>query len=202
MYNQVKFNIQSISPILMHGGKLKNPLHPLTKEFKRFSGKQKKTDEDLLALAKLEWIAGMYLIEMPTVEVQGGDVKLIGGGQPCLPSDVIEAAIINGAKKHKLGNQFKSGILIDKDFPLEYEGPTTPEEIWADGNFTDMRPVRIQKNAVMRCRPIFNSWSLTFTVNYLPNVLNKDQIQEAVESAGLQIGVGDYRPKYGRFMVA
>jgi hypothetical protein len=43
--------------------KLVNPLHPLTKELKRFTGKQKKTEEDLMALAKLEWLAGMYLTD-------------------------------------------------------------------------------------------------------------------------------------------
>jgi hypothetical protein len=203
MYKQAEFTIKSISPMLMHDrNKLVNPLHPLTKEVKRFSGKRTKTEEDLMALAKLEWLAGMYLTEAPQIDIQGGNVKFNGGGVPCLPSSVLEGAIINGAKKHKLGTQFKSGILIDQDFCLEYTGPKKLEDMWADGNFTDIRPVQVQRNSIMRCRPIFNAWSATFVINYLPNIVNKDQIQEALESAGQVAGVGDYRPKYGRFLVA
>jgi hypothetical protein len=37
---------------------------------------------------------------------------------------------------------------------LEYTGPKKLEEMWADGNFTDIRPVQVQRNSVMRCRPI------------------------------------------------
>lgn len=203
MYKQVEFSIQSISPLIMHDGKKQtNPLHPLTKEIKRFSSKKPKTEEDLLSLAKLEWLGGLYVQEMPKVEVQGGNVRFTGGKGVCIPSDVLEAMLINGAKKRKLGTQFKSGILIDQDFLLEYDGSKDIESLWNDGRFTDTRPVRVQKNAVMRCRPIFPKWGLTFTVNYLPSSINKDQIQEALETAGIVAAIGDNRPKYGRFVIA
>lgn len=203
MYRQLQFSIKSISPLIMHDGKKQtNPLHPLTKEIKRFSSKKPKTEEDQMALAKLEWLAGLYVQEMPTVEVHGGNVTFSGGSGVCIPSDVLEAMIVSGAKKRKLGTQFKSGILIDEDPLLQFDGPKDIEKLWNDGSFTDTRPVRIQKNAVMRCRPIFKQWGLTFTVNYLPSVVNKDQIQEALETAGIVAGLCDHRPKYGRFVLA
>lgn len=205
MYKEIGFCIKSASPLLMHNGKkLTNPLNPLTKQIKQFSGKRNKTDEDLMALAKLEWLGGLYLMEEAQIEIERGNVRFIGGKQPCIPGDLLEGVLINGAKKNKLGTQFKSGILVDNEYPLIYDGPVEPEKLFTynDGEFADSRNVRVQKNAIVRCRPFFKEWSVRFIVKYLPSVVNADQIREALEVAGLIVGICDYRPKYGRFHVA
>lgn len=200
MYKEEMLEVVGCSPLLMHSRKkLGNPLHPLTKEIKRFSGKKNKTEEDLLAIAKLEWLGGMYLTEDAQVEIKGGEIEFFGGGEPCLPGEVWESTIISGAKKHKLGQQFKSGIIVDGDFPLIYEGPKTASELWKDVSYIDMRNVKIQRNLIMRCRPLFNKWASKIVVSYLPSVVDLDKIKEALATAGILAGVGDYRPKYGRF---
>ena len=54
------FEIESIVPLLMHDDKTANPLNDFTKKLKALTGKRKKTDEDLLAIAEVEWNASLY----------------------------------------------------------------------------------------------------------------------------------------------
>jgi len=44
-------------------------------------------------------------------------------------------------------------------------------------------------------------WSCKVHVDYNDNILNKETVIEIAEIAGEQVGVGDWRPKYGRFSV-
>jgi hypothetical protein len=53
----------------------------------------------------------------------------------------------------------------------------------------------------MRTRPIFPEWELEFTVEYSPDLVQRDRLEEWVEVAGRQIGLSDWRPNYGRFEV-
>ncbi len=66
----------------------------------------------------------------------------------------------------------------------------------------DSRPVVIQRNRVMRLRPCFPKWNLRFQIRNLDSqLLPNDKIGQFLEYAGRLNGVGDYRPKYGRFAV-
>jgi hypothetical protein len=53
----------------------------------------------------------------------------------------------------------------------------------------------------MRTRPIFRTWALKFEVSFNADLVNPEQIQLAVEDAGAQVGLCDYRPKFGRFQI-
>jgi hypothetical protein len=200
MYKQVEFEIKGVSPLLMHSGlRLTNPADPLTKALKSFTSKRTKTEDDHIAMSKIEWLAGIYWKDAPKGKIVGTDIEIIGGSNPVIPGDCLEGCLVNGAKKNKLGTLFKSGMLVFDSFELQYEGLKTAAEMWEDGSFVDVRAVAVQRNKIMRTRGIFHDWALTFTVNYLPDVLNMDQIVEAVEISGKMIGLCDYRPKYGRF---
>lgn len=202
MHKTIEFSIKGLSPLMMHNGKtLTNPLHPLTKCIKTFSGKRAKTEEDLLAMSKLEWVGGLYLSEHPVLNVQGSEVKAACSGDIIIPGEVLEAVLREGAKKSKLGTAFKAGISVINDFVLQHEGSGDLEEMWESGLFADMRNVKIQKSQIMRTRPIFHKWALNFEVMYLPTVVDANQIQEALNIAGQVVGLCDYRPKHGRFAV-
>ena len=45
---------------MMHNARLANPLDPLVQEIKKLTGKRKKTEDDLLQIARLEWEGGFY----------------------------------------------------------------------------------------------------------------------------------------------
>jgi len=47
----------------------------------------------------------------------------------------------------------------------------------------------------------FPTWSVTIEVEFLPSLLNRNEVVEIFETAGFREGLGDWRPKFGRFSV-
>lgn len=186
----------------MHNARiLTNPMHPITKMTKQLTAKRKKTDDDLMAISKIEWVAGLYLSKPPTVEIIDTNVAIKCDGRIVVPGEVLEAVLREGAKQNRLGTTFKAGVQVLGDSLLDYDGPSDLEKLWAAGNFTDIRNVRVQRAAILRTRPIFTDWALTFDIEYLPQVVDLGQIKEALTIGGQRIALCDYRPKYGKFCV-
>lgn len=185
-YGQVTLKITGVTPLIVHSGALADPLNKFAKAMKAVSGKRKKTDADLEELARLEFLGSLYL----------------KNGRPCMTSECLEAMLTSGAKKVKSGMQCKSGVFIDESPFIEYEGPTDPDEMWQDERFRLTAGVKLNgKVRVMRTRPKFDDWSITFTVHYLTDLLDKKDVIEFSKIAGIQCGLCDWRPKFGRFIV-
>ncbi len=51
-------------------------------------------------------------------------------------------------------------------------------------------------------RPIFNDWSAILTLQYEDTLVNLARVDAWLDAAGTQVGIGDWRPQYGRFTVA
>lgn len=178
-----------ISPLLMHSGQLSDPMSPAARALKGVTGRRKKTDEDLLEIRRLEWLGSMYLDEK---------------GQPCVPVDNILALVIGGAKKDKNGNEAKSGVMQcvgSETFALEYDGPKDIDKLYSDTRFVDCRSAKVGTSRVMRTRPIFRNWKLKIKLLYNPDVIDERTIRQALEISGERVGLGDYRPRFGRFEV-
>lgn len=181
------YRIAGTSPLMMHNVRLANPFDDHTKAIKAISGKRKKTEDDLAELARLEWHGGLY--NEPDLGVY-------------MPGYNIFAAVRDAGALHKLKTAFKRGALIQEDkIKLEYEGPAKVEALFCDKRFVDIRSVVVGTSKVMRCRPMFPSWALRFTVMFEESVLQQSEIDLLVASAGAMIGLGDYRPRFGRFEV-
>ncbi len=187
MFEPMEVRIVGESPLMLHNGLLADPMNENAKEMKRISSKRKKTDEDYEELAHAEFMGGLYVNE---------------AGRVVVPGVNIESAMVEAAKKLRLGKQAKAGIYCDGDWVLEYDGPKDVEALFRDGRFRDSRGVRVQQSRVQRTRPIFRSWALTFTLHYDAALLNREQVDEMLRIAGPQIGLCDFRPKFGRFRVA
>lgn len=185
MFQTMQVRITGKRPLLMHADKFANPLHSQTKAHKELTAKRKKTDEDHEAIAKSEWLGGLYIDE------QG----------PYLPGVNIEAAMIGGGKLSKLGTQLKRSVeIMDEKCHLEYTGPKSAEALWEQG-FYDARSVKVQQARLMRYRPMFREWAVTCEVAFDAETINKEQVVKCLEDGGQYCGVGDYRPKFGRFTV-
>jgi len=65
----------------------------------------------------------------------------------------------------------------------------------------DRRSVVIIKARIVRARPRFDKWALSFAVEFDQEITNKGKIKEILDFAGQRIGIGDYRPLFGRFIV-
>jgi hypothetical protein len=187
MSDSIQFKIEGVAPLLMHNGQLANPLNPLVKQMKAITGIRKKSDDNHLELSRLEFRASLYVSPKGEIEI---------------PSEVLESCLIEGAKKSKLGKQFKSSICIMENSVLDYGEKLTVDQLWERSeDFVDVRGVKVGTSRVMRTRPIFRNWKLEFEVHYNAELVNPEQITLAVEDAGVQVGLCDYRPKFGRFQV-
>lgn len=172
--------------LLMHNSRLANPLDPATKNLKAATSKRKKTDDDLIEISRLEYIGGMYF-----------DSEI----GPYLPADNIHRCMVDAAKKYKLGKKFTEGVVLQTDVnPIAYEGPRTLEDLWADDNFRFSSSVKVGMSRVMRTRPYFREWMTEATAIFDPNVIDFSEIEQIAETAGQLIGIGDWRPRYGRFI--
>jgi hypothetical protein len=84
-------------------------------------------------------------------------------------------------------------IIVTPVAPFE---PATKE--W---HFVDQRRVTVQRAGVTRRRPALREgWRLTFEVLVtLPEYVTPDFLRALVYQAGKLVGLGDFRPTYGRF---
>lgn len=178
--------IKGLTPLLMHNGQLADPLNEHTLALAKLTKKRQKTIEDHKAVSECEWYGSLYLNER---------------GRPCLPGEVLEAALAEGARRFKLGKVAKGGLVVADSAELQYDGPKTADGLWKHGGFLKRAGVKVTQSRVIRSRPIFADWSCEFDVCWDPQLVkDEDQVIEIAESAGLT-GVGDWRPKYGRFEV-
>ena len=138
-------------------------------------------------MSKIEWFAALYLNKQKQI---------------IIPDFVLEAAFINGAKKSKLGKQTQAGLFIEGHSVLDFDGKElTPDELFERGENLHRKAVRVQSNKVMRTRFIADQWGIKTIVAFNDTLLNKAQIIRAIEDCGEQVGLCDWRPKYGRFLV-
>ncbi len=159
------------------------PSVEMNPEIKQISSKRAKTDADYEEMARIEFLAGLYLDE----------------SGPILPAYMIEAAILGGAKKSKEGQASKSGCFCLEHARLEYDGPRQANELWEDERFRFSAIVRVQTSRVSRMRPVFREWSAIIDINIEDTLVNPARVDEWLTAAGSQVGLGDWRPQYGRF---
>lgn len=189
----IEITIKGTTPLLMNSNQGVNPLHPLTRKMKVLTAKRKRTEEDDTEILHLKWQLGLYWQE-PTGLV--------------VPSINLEAMFRNAAKTVRKGNIAKqqSAITIKPDFiPLivPEETPKTIEGLWNDPNarYSDVKVGRIKNASVLLCRPRFDNWGLKFTVMFDETKFDQKEIIDLFELAGRDVGLCDYRGKYGMFGV-
>jgi hypothetical protein len=72
-----------------------------------------------------------------------------------------------------------------------------------DADYIDRRRVLVQRNAITRERPaIREGWTATIELMTLvPEYISRTDLLDVIGAAGRLIGVGDFRPTYGRYSV-
>lgn len=132
--------------------------------------------------------------------------------------DQVERSLYRTAKgeiyqpaEHLVGAMIKAGA----NFKLE--GKKTYKDVVKGGVFvepmqivhesqlyvTDWRSTVIPstKGRVMKGRARMDTWELKFVVTCIDDRANANDIKEILGYAGAYIGIGDYRPRYGRFEI-
>jgi hypothetical protein len=175
------------TPLIMHSCQCVNPLHPISLALKPLTSKRNKTDEDYKAISDLEWEGGLYWDNSK-------EMGLV------IPAENIEATIKNGAKLRKHGKNIERYFnVVDMQATLDIGEKYTKDSLREDMRFRDVRPMNVMRAKVLRTRPRFNMWKLTFTAMYDESQLDLPTISQAIESAGAYVGLCDSRPKYGKF---
>lgn len=199
--NTASYKITGISPLLMHNGQAIDPLNQYAKAMKQASKKKNKTDEDQGTMSRIEWFMGLYH-DGPADTIEDGEIAVAKGSKLVLPATGIEAMLVAGAKKLKLGPSAKAGLIVEDDAPLTYDGPADIMALWAAGKHVHRVAARVGTARVMRSRPIFRSWGADIVVSYDSTVIDEPEIFSILKAAGQQVGIGDWRPRFGRFEVA
>ena len=183
------FNIRGVAPLLMHSARLSDPLEPLTKQLAEITAipSKKKTLAHHGEMARIEWLGGVY-----------SDT----GGRPMIPAENLEALIRGGAKKKRMGKDVEAGLRVDGDALVKYTGPKTIDKLVDDPSFYFRASIKVGQARVMRTRPIFRQWSLKFSVLFDEDIISTaDTVRTFLKLASSRVGLGDWRPRYGRFEV-
>ena len=192
---QYRFRLDGISPILMHNGAAGlDGRSPISREIAAITAKRgvNRTEADEERLRELECQRSLWLD---------------GNGAPTIPATAIRSAIETGARRRKQGSLVRGGLVVldtTFDYNREQYG-TSLEELGSTAQFTV--PVVVQRNRIARTRAKFETpWSCTVEVDVDENLVGRDQLQEWLDIAGRQIGLGDWRPEksgtFGRFIAA
>lgn len=184
----VDFRLTLVSadcPLLMHNGQLANPMLDVTRRLAEATAKRNKTLEDHFETADREWAGGVYY--KPGVGVY-------------IPAENVHRCLTDAARLVKLGKGIERGVFFpENEIPLQYDGPADIATLGKDENFRLVVPVKVGMKRVMRTRPKFDAWSLTATGMLDTTQLDVQELRTIAERAGKLIGLGDWRPRYGRF---
>lgn len=181
-------SITGTQPLLMHNAQLSDPLNQYTRRLAEVTSKKTKTLEDHAEMARREWSGGLYY-----------DPEI----GPYIPGQNIERALLDSARMNRLGKSIERGVFITDYagdmFPLNYAGSRDVTKMLEDANFRHMASVKIGMKRVMRCRPIFRDWSIQASGYFDESQLDLDELSAIAVNAGRLIGLGDWRPRFGRF---
>lgn len=119
-----------------------------------------------------------------------------------IPGEYLRGAIVGAAKyqqdprspRKSASDLFKAGVISLT--PLASMGVKS----W---DLLDKRRVVIQRNAITRSRPCMREgWTATFILQIqLPEYIDQALLNSTIQAAGRLIGLGDFRPSFGRFAV-
>ena len=177
--------LNGTSPLVMSNNRSVDPLDALKKEMDKITSKRKKTDADHEELKRVEFMSRIYADE------ETG---------PYIPAGNLRAMLIAGAKKQKMGTAFKSALYVHADASLEYDGPRDIQGLYEAGYAWRVPVKNMGTSTVMRTRPKFDQWACEFEVDADEEVVNKSDVEEALEKARKYVGLGDARTLgFGRF---
>ncbi len=116
------------------------------------------------------------------------------------PSEMIEAAMTKSGTNFKLEGKktykdlMKTGILVEETEIVHKNQKFVLDARWGRNKNTG--------GAVWVVRPRVDDWELEFTLDLLQDErCEGDMLKEILNYAGLYVGIGAWRPKFGRFEI-
>jgi len=120
----------------------------------------------------------------------------------CVPGEYVRQSIIHAAKfRQDPRSPRKSAMDLFK------AGVVSLTELCSlgvkDWDYVDRRRVVVQRAGITRERPAMrHGWKIRCLLQVLtPEYINAATLQDALGQAGKLVGIGDFRPTFGRFRV-
>lgn len=188
---QIDVEISGVAPLLQHR-------FPLATLSMLMDGARRKTGAQDYSM---EWLDTMYTrdgqLVQPATHIEGALVKAAAGFR------------IKGSKNKTYKDLFRAYVLVEPDEIPHLRGgqPVTapgPELLSAPTKdlCVNVQRVIVNRAAVARARLQVNAgWTLNFTITVNDDQIRPEVVQTILEEAGRAVGIGDYRPRYGRFVV-
>lgn len=186
----IRTKMVSTSPLCMHNVQTADPDNEWARRISRITAKRTKTAEDRREIARLEFLAGLYLHE----------------GTVVVPKANIKRCFQEAAKATRKGKDIVRGLNNPDPHvsytELAFDGQgIDPDKLWESGKYHDITIVAV-RGRTPRCRPLFQHWGLVTDWLLIPTLLDYDEFTEIVRMAGIIEGLGDNRVNgYGRFTV-
>jgi hypothetical protein len=130
-------------------------------------------------------------------------------GLLCLPGEYLRMSAVNAGRyrqdprspRKSAMDLCKAGLVVLTELaPITAAGAKKPTKDW---DYLDQRRVTVQRNGITRMRPaMLTGWraKIDLMVN-LPEYMAPMFIHSLLSDAGRLVGVGDFRPTYGRFAI-
>lgn len=191
MLKRIELTVKGLTQHVQHNGQLADQSNPYVIRMKLITSKpaKQKTAQDFKNLDDLEWEGSLYLDAEQRVIV---------------PGTTIEGALYEAGKTQRMGPSVRNGVVSDGEWPLLHDGPKALEKLKENPAYRFRVGVKNPSTGarVMRTRPVFKNWSLTFQVLYDPEIIGRDDVIKLVQILGSKIGLSDDRKKMGgRFQV-
>lgn len=120
----------------------------------------------------------------------------------CVPGEYLRGSLVGAAKfRQDPRSPRKSAADLVKAAIVSLTPlASTGLKHW---DYEDKRRVVIQRNAITRTRPALKAgWTVTIQLMCnLPEYISPAFLNDLIAAAGKLIGVGDFRPSYGRFQI-
>lgn len=149
---------------------------------------------------KDEWEDANWQKKLYTKEVDGKTEIII-------PDLVLHSFLINACKKYKVSpptsigktwtDYFRSSVIVP-ECAIVKNVTVVPYGTMVNGNPSSMK----KSSKVYRVRPMIKKgWTATIVLIDLQDYLKKEIVEEIVDCGGKYVGLCDWRPLHGRFIV-
>lgn len=178
--------------LLMSNGDMADPLNEWAKALAEYPPAKRKTEEAEAKATEIEFNGALYFDDNVGV---------------FLPSAMILKAVSQAATQlepKKYGkNRFAAMCAIPvQKIKLHHDGPADRKGLASDPRFR-FRKVAVTKtkSRIVTTRPRFDVWSAEFNIHFDRKELGEKNLRRFLEHAGLYVGIGSWRPLFGKFTV-
>lgn len=190
---KAEVHVKGITPLLIHNGRMANPLDLFSKKMKTVTSKRKKTEEDIQEILRIQWEGSLYWDDKVGLH---------------MPVENVMACIFKACKKHKLG-QSVSGFVFDEaiGFPILTKNHDSLDGLKADPSNKFVKTVTVQRAKTLSCRPMFETWELKFDFFVDESIVTIDEVKTIISTMSQRIGLGVWTPShpkpgnFGKFLI-